>query len=76
MHEKRDSAHLTSRSTPKDKSKRKKVEDKGVKGPNLKKHKSFAYYFFCNMSGHMKKECMKYKACQERYVRFCGLFCG
>ncbi|KAM6571173.1 hypothetical protein CsatA_015253 [Cannabis sativa] len=61
--EKTESAHLAS--TSKDKGKKRKNEAAKDKGPAHKKQtqtNSDDGCFFCNMKGHMKKECAKYIA--------------
>ncbi|KAM6561585.1 hypothetical protein CsatA_030824 [Cannabis sativa] len=61
--EKTESAHLAS--TSKDKGKKRKNEAAQDKGPAHKKQtqaNNDDACFFCNMKGHMKKECAKYIA--------------
>src|SRR3954466_3505381 len=66
---------LATSSAPKDKGKR-KAEDKAAKGPEIKKQKGGVSGFFCKHSGHMKKDCMKYKAWLAKKGTYISLVCS
>ncbi|KAL4283434.1 hypothetical protein GQ457_16G021540 [Hibiscus cannabinus] len=64
--EKSESAHLAS--TSKDKGKKRKYQNEAAKGPaakgpaQKKQEQAPAVCFFCDKTGHMKKDCTKYHA--------------
>ena len=75
--ERNESAHVVS--TSKDKGKRKRTEEpknEVAKGPRQKKQNQGDNYFFCNKSGHVKKECTKYYAWREKKGMFLTLICS
>lgn len=56
---KSESTHLAN--APKDKGRKTKYQNEAAKGPTQKKQQqAIESCFFCNKSGHMKKECTKY----------------
>src|SRR3954464_4679819 len=73
--EKHEIAQLVTASAPKDKGKS-KAEDKAAKVPEIKKQKGGVSCFFCKHSGHMKKDCMKYKAWLAKKGTYIFLVCS
>lgn len=75
---KTESAHLASTSKEKGKKgKRPSHKDEAVKGPTQKKHKATEIScFFCKKSGHIKKDCAKYKAWKAKKGTILALVCS
>ncbi|KAL4282801.1 hypothetical protein GQ457_16G019510 [Hibiscus cannabinus] len=79
--EKSESAHLAS--TSKDKGKKRKYQNEAAKGPaakgpaQKKQEQAPAVCFFCDKTGHMKKDCTKYHAWRAKkgdYSRYGYLY--
>ncbi|CAM8957193.1 unnamed protein product [Rhodiola kirilowii] len=71
-----ESAHLTR--TAKDKGKRKVEDDKVAtpKGPVIKKQKTTISCYFCEKTGHLKKDCPTYAAWRANEGKFHTLVCS
>ena len=73
--DKTECAHLAYAS--KDKGKKRKNDNEAAKGPVQKKqHKDGQGCFFCNKSGHVKKDCTKYHAWRAKKNMFLTLVCS
>ncbi|KAL4369556.1 hypothetical protein GQ457_05G026850 [Hibiscus cannabinus] len=78
--EKSESAHLAS--TSKDKGKKRKYQNEAAKGPaakgpaQKKQEQAPAVCFFCDKTGHMKKDCTKYHAWRAKKGMNLTLVCS